>query len=117
MTADYETAVRAHRFDLLEVGVALAGLIETIDEGDGLLVENLAVSPVFQRRGFGRQLMAQAEAVAASLGHELIRLFTNQKFEENITLYQRLGYRIDSFQDLGAGTVRVDMSKRLGRPI
>lgn len=117
MGADYEAAVRAHRFDLLEVDGLLAGLAETIDEGDGLLVENLAVSPQCQRRGFGRRLMAQAEAVALSLGHERIRLFTNRRFTDNIAFYQRLGYRVDGERDLGGGTVRVDMSKRLGRPI
>jgi hypothetical protein len=41
MTADYEAAVAKHRFDLLYVGDILAGLIETLDEGDRLRIENV----------------------------------------------------------------------------
>lgn len=116
MTADYEAAVRGHRFDLLFVDGVLAGLIETIDEADGLLVENLAVSPAFQRRGLGAQLMAHAEILARSLGHGRIRLYTNQRFTANVALYQRLGYRLDGETDLGGGTIRLDMSKTLRPP-
>ena len=113
MGADYEAAVRDHRFDLLYVDGGLAGLIETIDEDDRLLVENVAVSPAFQGRGLGTRLMGQAEAVAAALGHDLIRLYTNKRFAENIALYVKLGYRLDGEEDLGGGMVRVNMSKRL----
>lgn len=113
MGADYAAAVRDHRIDLLCLDGVLAGLVETVDEGDGLLVENLAVSPAFQRRGLGSRLMAHAEAVALSLGHERIRLFTNKRFAENVILYRRLGYDVDGEEDLGGGTIRVDMSKTL----
>jgi GNAT superfamily N-acetyltransferase len=113
MTADYEAAVLAHRFDLLEIHDLLVALIETVDEGDQLLVENVAVSTEFQGRGLGSRLMAHAEDIARQLGHRRIRLYTNQRFTENIRLYSRLGYVIDSEQDFGGGTIRVNMSKRL----
>ena len=112
MGADYEAAVRNHRFDLLYVDGELAALIETIDEGDHLLIENVAVSPVRQGRGLGTRLMAQAEAIARALGYRRLRLYTNQRFAENITLYRRLGYRIDGEEPSG-DAVRVDMSKVL----
>lgn len=113
MGADYEAAVREHRFDLLHVDGVLAALIETIDEGDQLLIENVAVAPEHQGQGLGRHLLAQVEAIAAGLGHDRIRLYTNQRFEENITLYKRLGYRIDGEEPIGDGVV-VHMSKALG---
>ena len=50
MTADYDAAVRDHRFDLLYLGDDLAALIETIREPDHLLIENVAVAPAFQVR-------------------------------------------------------------------
>ncbi|CAN5596060.1 GNAT family N-acetyltransferase [soil metagenome] len=112
MLADYEAAVRKHRFDLLYVAGELAALIETLDEGDQLLVENVAVSPSHQGQGLGTRLMAQAEVVARGLGHGRIWLYTNQRFEENIRLYSRLGYRIDSEEPIG-DAVRVSMSKAL----
>ncbi|MCX7364880.1 MAG: GNAT family N-acetyltransferase [Alphaproteobacteria bacterium] len=112
MTADYDAAVRAHRFDLLHVDDALAALIETIAETDHLLIENVAVSPTFQGRGFGRRLMAHAEELAASAGFREVRLYTNKLFDENVRLYLRLGYRIDREEDVGVGTA-VHMSKRI----
>ena len=61
MTADYDTAVRKHRFDLLLNDGVLVALVETVDEGEQLLVENVAVAPRFQGQGFGRMLLAHAE--------------------------------------------------------
>jgi ribosomal protein S18 acetylase RimI-like enzyme len=113
MQADYERAVREHRIDLALLGGALAGLIETIDRPDHLLIENVAVAPAFQGRGVGRRLMAHAEQLAAEQGHAELRLYTNARFEENVALYRRLGYRVDR-EDEGPLGVAVHMSKRIG---
>lgn len=113
MAADYEAAVRDHRFDLIHVDGALAGLIETVDEQDQLLIENVAVAPAFQGRGLGRRLLAHAEEVARALGHDRIRLYTNRRFEANVRLYARLGYRIDREEPTG-DAIAVHMSKDLG---
>jgi ribosomal protein S18 acetylase RimI-like enzyme len=113
MGADYEAAVRNHRIDLLHQDGTLAALIEMIPDPGHLLIENIAVAPAFQGRGLGRQLMAHAEAVAASLGQPLLRLYTNILFAENIRLYRRLGYAVDREEPFRGGTV-VHMSKRLG---
>ena len=112
MTADYDQAVARHRFDLLHIDGTLAALIETIGEADHLLVENVAVSPDFQGRGLGRKLMAHAEVLAREQGFGMIRLYTNQRFAENIALYRRLGYRIDREEDVKVGIV-THMSKKL----
>jgi GNAT superfamily N-acetyltransferase len=112
MTADYDRAVVEHRFDLLEVGGLLAGLIETVDEDGQLLIENLAVAPAFQRQGYGRMLLAHAEQLARGAGKARVRLYTNQRFEENVRLYSSLGYAIDREEDLGFA-VAVHMSKPL----
>jgi GNAT superfamily N-acetyltransferase len=113
MTADYEAAVRNHRFDLLELDEVLVGLIETVEEPDQLLIENVAVAPNFQGRGLGKLLMAKAEAVAREAGYARVRLYTNLRFAENIALYLKLGYGIDGETPITGG-VRVDMSKDLG---
>ena len=112
MTANYEEAVARHRFDLLYIDGTLAALIETIRESDHLLVENVAVSPSQQGRGFGRRLMAHAETLARELGYREIRLYTNQRFVENIALYQKLGYRIYREEVVPVGVV-THMSKPL----
>lgn len=113
MTADYDKAVRDHRIDLLYLGDTLAALIETIEEPDCLLVENVAVAPAFQGRGLGRHLLAHAEALAVAAGCGRIRLFTNKLMEANQRLYARLGYGIDG-EEAFPGAIAVHMSKPLG---
>lgn len=112
MSADYDEAVVRDRIDLFHVDGALAALIQLIEEPGCLLVENVAVSPDFQGRGYGQRMMAHAETVAAELGLPKLRLYTNKAFAENIALYLKLGYQLDGEEVLANG-VRVDMSKAL----
>ena len=112
MSADYEIAIQNNRFDLLYIDGTLAALIETIDQGDSLLIENVAVAPAFQRRGLGSKLMRHAEEVARSLGYDRIWLYTNRRFAGNIELYTSLGYGVDTEEPIDAGMVRTNMSKR-----
>jgi ribosomal protein S18 acetylase RimI-like enzyme len=112
MTADYTEAVKKHRFDFLYVNGELAALIETIRCSDHLLIENVAVSPSFQGKGYGRMLLAHAEKLAASSNFEQVKLYTNKLFVENVQLYIRLGYRVDHEEEVKGGTV-VHMSKQV----
>lgn len=112
MTANYQTAVRLNRIDLAHDDGELAGLIETIDRSDHLLIENVAVAPERHGQGIGRALMAHAEAIARAAGYRDVRLYTNQRFEANVQLYLRLGYAIDREETSELG-VTVYMSKRL----
>ena len=112
MTADYSKAVRNHRFDLLIAEGRLAALIETVTNADHLLIENVAVEPSCQRRGFGTFLIAHAEHLAGASGLHEVRLYTNQRFVENVRLYRRIGYRIDNEEIIGDG-VAVHMCKRV----
>ncbi len=114
MTANYDTAVRLNRVDLAHVEGELAGVIETIDRSDHLLIENVAVAPQRHGQGFGRALMAHAETVARAAGYRELRLYTNQRFEANVQLYLRLGYSIDREEEGPLG-VTVYMSKAVRR--
>lgn len=110
MTADYELAVRTHRFDLLMMEGKLTALIETVAHPDHLLIENVAVDPAYQRRGFGAMLVAHAEQLAVLSAQRMVRLYTNQRFTENVKLYVKLGYRVDREEAIPGG-VAVHMSK------
>lgn len=114
MTADYAQAIERHRIDLAYVEEVLAGLVETVPQPDHWLIENVAVSPAFQGRGVGRFLLAEAEKLALAAGCGRMRLYTNQRFTENIALYLRGGYRIDREEAHEAGVI-VHMSKELGK--
>ncbi len=112
MQADYERAVAEHTIDLLIVDGALAGLVETILRPDHRWIENVAVAPEQQGRGFGRLLLARAERRAIHAGRPQIRLLTNQAFTANLELYVRRGYLVNRTEPFRWGTT-VHMSKRI----
>lgn len=112
MTVDYAQALTHHRFDLLSVGGELAALIETLVEDEALLIVNVAVRPSCQGRGYGVRLLHFAEDLAREAGLNRTRLYTNQRFTENLRLYASLGYQVDREEALNGG-VAVHMSKVL----
>jgi ribosomal protein S18 acetylase RimI-like enzyme len=113
MRVDYADAITKHRFDLLYAGGNLAALIETVPDGDYLLIENVAVAPGAQGRGYGKRLLQHAEELAAALRLKGTRLYTNKLFSENLRLYEALGYRAEREEELNGG-VAVHMSKPCG---
>lgn len=112
MTVDYAKAVLEHDFDLAHVDVRLVGLIETILRDDHLWIENVAVRPGDQGRGIGRQLLRHAESKALAAGRQETRLLTNAAFEDNVLLYEKVGYVTDRREPFMGGTT-VYMSKKL----
>jgi GNAT superfamily N-acetyltransferase len=115
MQADYERAVAEHTIDLLIDDGAFVGLLETILRPDHLWIENVAVAPDRQGRGYGRLLLAHAERRAAEAGRFEIRLQTNQAFAANLALYAKLAYAIDRAEPFRGGMI-VHMSKRIELP-
>ncbi|UJW85076.1 GNAT family N-acetyltransferase [Devosia sp. SL43] len=103
MLADYDKAVREHRIDLLRADHRLVGLIETVLHDDQLWIENVAVSPDAQGRGYGRRLLEHAEQVAAEASRSAVRLLTNEAFASNVRLYQGLGYVVERSEPFMGG--------------
>jgi GNAT superfamily N-acetyltransferase len=112
MQADYQRAVAEHTIDLLIADGALAGLIEMILRPDHLWIENVAVAPERQGRGFGSLLLDHAERRALQSVCTQIRLLTNQAFVANLELYAKRGYSIERTEPFRGGTT-VHMSKRI----
>lgn len=113
MLEDYAALIAQGRVEVFEEQGQVLGVLVLIAQADGLLLDNVAVSPAAQGRGLGRQLMAHAEARARQLGLEVVRLYTNEAMSENLGLYGRLGYR-ETHRAEQAGFRRVFMEKRLG---
>lgn len=111
MKADHAAFIRDHRVDLLFAGPDLAALVEIQREHD-LLIENVAVAPFFQKRGYGRRMVAHAEQLAAQAGLGAVRLYTNSRFEENLRLYASLGYGVER-EEAANGGVAIHMLKRV----
>jgi GNAT superfamily N-acetyltransferase len=96
-----------------EAGGEIAALIVLIPKPDQLLLDNIAVRPDRQGRGFGRALIEHAEREARRLGFREIRLYTHEKMTENIALYLRIGF-VETGRGREAGYDRVFMTKSLG---
>lgn len=92
--ADYRAILaRARVWVLQDPGGPLLGALVLMPAADHLLIYSIAIAPQHQRRGLGRQLMAQAETDARQLGLSEVRLYTNERMSENIAFYRLLGYR------------------------
>lgn len=112
MQADYDAAIRQHRFDLIEEAGQLVALIETEARPDHYWIENVAVLPEAQGRGFGRQLLTHAEMLARDAGFTELRLLTNGRMASNRALYRNVGYAETAEEPYKESSV-VYMSKRL----
>jgi ribosomal protein S18 acetylase RimI-like enzyme len=109
MTADYEASVQTNQFDFLYEGDKLVGLIETVQQGDELMIVNVAIEPSHQGNGLGARLMKHAEQLAKAANLRATRLYTNKLMTENITLYERLGYRFEKETYPDSETITVHM--------
>jgi ribosomal protein S18 acetylase RimI-like enzyme len=112
MTADYDLAIRDHQIDIVVARREWVAVIEWMARPDHMFIENIAVAPEHQGRGWGRRLLARAESRALAMGLPEIRLQTNAAFASNVKLYAKLGYRVDRREEFRGG-VAVSMSKRV----
>ena len=112
MAADYASAVVHHQVWLVEAGGEVSAVLELVPFDDHLLVENIAIMPAAQGASLGSMLMAFAEAEARRQGFSEIRLYTNERFAENLPFYQHLGYR-ETHREPLKGTHLVHMAKRI----
>ncbi len=112
MLDDYAAVIRDHDVHVLVDGDRIAGLLVLIPQGQGLLLDNVAVHPDYQGRGWGRRLLALAEAEARRAGATFIWLYTNEKMTENLRLYACLGY-VETERVTVRGYRRVHMRKDL----
>lgn len=112
MLDDYTARVAEGTVWVLEEADVLAALVVLLSAPDYLLLDNIAVTPARQGFGFGRQLLAFAEAEALRRGYREIRLYTHQTMVENQRLYASIGYQ-ETGRGTEAGYDRVFMRKQL----
>jgi ribosomal protein S18 acetylase RimI-like enzyme len=112
MNDDYRVHVALRNVWVLVLDGEIVGLTVLVSESDHMLLDNVAVVPERQGLGLGRQLIEFAEARARLCGYGEIRLYTNELMQENIALYNKLGYQ-ETSRKLDSGFKRVFMKKRL----
>ena len=112
MLDDYSRRIENGQAWVLEDAGVLVGAIVLEDDRDALLLDNVAVSPAAQGKGYGRTLIVFAEQEARRRGFNELRLYTNVLMTENIALYGRVGFR-ETARVSEKGFERVYMAKAL----
>lgn len=112
MRTDYAVPLAAGQIEVLRADGRIAGLLVLVPEPEQMLLDNVAVAPWAQGRGFGRRLMDHAEARARAAGYDRITLYTHVTMVENIEIYLRRGY-VETHRAEVNGLHRVYMVKRL----
>ena len=110
MTADHHALIVEHEGWLLVDGDRAIGVLELILEPDCTLIYSVAVLPEHQKQGVGRRLLELAERETARTGRASIRLYTNALMEDNLRLYERLGYA-ETGREPYLGSTLVHMAK------
>jgi ribosomal protein S18 acetylase RimI-like enzyme len=93
VTADHTALVAAGEVWVGSSGGRVVGVLVIRPGAEDLELENVAVEPACQGRGYGRALIAFAERRAAILGLSGVALYTNEAMVENLRLYPSLGFR------------------------
>jgi N-acetylglutamate synthase-like GNAT family acetyltransferase len=112
VAADYEALVQAQEAWVGEADDRVVGVLVIRPAGDVLELENVAVDPASQRRGYGRALIAFAEQRARDLGLSGVTLYTNEAMVENLRFYPRLGF-VETGRRVADGYRRVFFRKSL----
>jgi len=108
----YARHIEAGHVNLLQEYDEIVGLLVLIPKPDTLLLDNVAVSPAAQGRGFGKMLMQAAEAHAREHGFDNITLYTQELMHENLTIYRHCGY-VETHRAEEHGLKRVYLRKPL----
>ena len=115
MLEDYGALIGNGRVHVLEDETGIAGIVVLIPEEHAMLLDNVTVKRAAQGHGYGRMLIAFAEATARAAGYRTIRLFTNERMTENLPRYPRLGY-VETHRNEEGGLRRVHFAKQLFVP-
>jgi GNAT superfamily N-acetyltransferase len=112
MLDDYVRRIAVGQAWVLEHDGRIVGILVLAPEAGGLLLDNIAVLPDSQGKGFGRILIGFAETEARGRGCDEIHLYTHMLMHENIALYRRLGF-VETARRSEKGYDRVYMTKHL----
>jgi GNAT superfamily N-acetyltransferase len=111
MLDDYAALIAQGRVYVLDDD-GVVGVLVLLPEPGVMLLDNVAVDPPAQGKGYGRLLLAFAEDEARRAGFTRIRLYTQVIMTRNIGLYADLGY-IETHRGEEKGLSRVYMQKQL----
>ena len=98
MIADFPALIAAGEVWCLTEIADIVGYVvmrsHRLEGAESLHIENVAVHPERHGCGFGRALLAHAEAEAQRRGLVQMDLYTNALMRENLALYPQLGWNM-----------------------
>jgi ribosomal protein S18 acetylase RimI-like enzyme len=112
MLDDYAARIADGQTWVLQDAGTIVGVLVLEETAGAFLLDNIAVSPEGQGKGYGRALIEFAEVEARRRGFAEIRLYTHEKMTENIALYTRIGFA-ETHRVSEKGYDRVYMTKQL----
>jgi ribosomal protein S18 acetylase RimI-like enzyme len=112
MAADFAAQIAAGRVVVIEADGTVAGYMVAWPQADAYFIDNIAVDPARQGRGFGRRLIDHGEREARRHALGFIRLYTNAAMTENLALYARLDF-VETHRAVEQGFCRVFMQRVL----
>jgi ribosomal protein S18 acetylase RimI-like enzyme len=112
MLDDYERRIADGQTWVLCDDDRIVGILVLEETPAGFLLDNVAVLPEGQGKGYGRRLIEFAEAEARRREFTEIVLYTHALMTENIALYRRVGF-VETSRISEKGYDRVYMAKRL----
>ncbi|QFT61795.1 GNAT family N-acetyltransferase [Roseivivax sp. THAF30] len=93
MNADYASLIEAgHVHVAVDPDNNLLGFVVFYEDHGNVMLENVAVFPDAAGRGVGKKLIRFCETEARQRAARAVRLYTNEKMTENLSIYPRLGY-------------------------
>ncbi len=115
MDDDYHARCKKGHAWVAELDAELVGVVIIEDMPGYLFLHNIAVAPIHQHLGLGRELMRFVEDQGRRRGYDELRLTTTEVMARNVELYTRLGYVVTEREP--TKTVdRLWMTKSLGCP-
>lgn len=107
--AEIESEFASQLFLKLVTDGKIVGTVRARERDGTCHIGRLAVHPAYQGRGFGTRLLAGIEACFPGCGR--YELFTGHKSENNIRLYQKLGYQIFKSEKVSADLSLIFLAK------
>jgi len=111
MVADFASQVEKGLIYVIEAGSEVQGYAVCYRRSNLMHLEAVALFPHWQGRGLGMKLISFVEELARQKGLDGVELYTNEKMEENLQYYPRLGF-IEKGRKTDDGFNRVYFEKR-----
>ncbi len=112
MLLDFSAEIEKKHVWLADVNGKVVGVLVQYETETGFYIDTVAVNPIYQGTGVGKELLQFAEQEALRRGYDSIYLCTNVNMIENQQFYPRIGY-VEYDRKLDEGYNRIFYRKTL----